>query len=262
VTVSPSQLGEPRQVVRTVFGCEPEAVAPRVVLSPFIPLKAFRRHVDEVTRELAPPFFFKGFSAVLDHRTVTVIHTGIGPSRIGDCLGFLALTPARRVCFAGAVGALHPEYRIGEFFQPTAVADGEGYSRYCREPFPHLAAAAPILSCPPEEDRGLEELLAAEGASLRRGRVFTVGSIVAESPENLRTLRTLGFDALEMELSAFYSGAARHRIAPAALTYVSDLPLTRSLWQQKTRGELEALRRAYRATPRLALRRAIAGPGG
>jgi purine-nucleoside phosphorylase len=252
----PPQLGNPRQVVRTVFGCEPEAVAPTVVLSPFVPLKAFRRHVQKVVAELAPPFFFKGFSAVFKERPVTVIHTGVGPSRIGDCLGFLALTPARRVCFAGAVGALNPEYQLGEFFVPTAAADGEGYSRYCREPFPQLAAAAPVVACPAEADGGPDVLLAAEKLCLHRGLVFTVGSIAFESPENLRTLRELGFDVLEMELSAFYTAAAHHGFAATSLTYVSDLPLTRSLWQEKTAEEREALRRAYRALPLLALRHA------
>lgn len=250
------QLGNPQQVVRTVFGCDPEVVSPNVVLSPFVPLKAFRRHVQEVVAELTPPFFFKGFCAVFEDRPVTVIHTGIGPSRIGDCLGFLAHTPARRVCFAGAVGALNPAYRIGEFFVPTAAADGEGYSRYCREPFPQLAAAAPVVPCPEEAPGELDALLAAEALRLHRGRVFTVGSIAFESPENLRTLLALGFDALEMELSAFYAAAAHHGFAATSLTYVSDLPLTRSLWQEKTAEEREVLRRAYRALPLLALRHA------
>ena len=254
----PPQLGSPQQVVRTVFGCDPEVVSPHVVLSPFVPLKAFRRHVQGIMAELAPPFFFKGFSAVFEERPVTVIHTGVGPSRIGDCLGFLALTPARRVCFAGAVGALNPEYRLGEFFLPTAAADGEGYSRYCREPFPQLAAAAPVVPCPPEVHGGPDALLAAEALRLHRGRVFTVGSIAFESPENLRTLRDLGFDALEMELSAFYTAAAHHGFEATSLTYVSDLPLTRSLWQEKTAEERDLLRHAYRALPLLALRHAVA----
>ncbi|HSH68649.1 MAG TPA: hypothetical protein VK997_01940 [Deferrisomatales bacterium] len=253
------QLGSPKQVVRTVFGCDPEIVSPNVVLSPFVPLKAFRRHVQEVVAELAPPFFFKGFRAVFEDHPVTVIQTGIGPSRIGDCLGFLSHTPAHRVCFAGAVGALNPAYRIGEFFVPTAAADGEGYSRYCRESFPQLAAEAPVIPCP-EAPGTLDALLAAEALRLHRGRVFTVGSIAFESPENLRALRELGFDALEMELSAFYTAAAHHGFQAISLTYVSDLPLTRSLWQEKTTEERELLGRAYRTLPLLALRHAV-NPG-
>ena len=258
---NPPQLGRPDRVVRTVFGCAPEEIAANVILSPFVPLKAFRRHVQEVVSELAPAFFFKGFSARFQNRPVTVIYTGVGPSRIGDCLGFLALTPASRVCFAGAVGALNPEYQIGEFFVPTAAADGEGYSRYCREPFSQLAGAAPEVPCPGDTDAGPDALLAAASLRLHRGRVFTVGSIAFERQENLHTLLALKFDALDMELSAFYAAAAHHGFAATALTYVSDLPLTRSLWQEKSAEELDRLRRAYRALPELALGLAVRADG-
>lgn len=253
---NPPRLGTAAQVVRTVFGCTPGDIAPSVVLSPFVPLKAFRRHLSTVTAELTPTFFYKGVSGVFAGQPVTIFHTGVGPSRIGDCLAFLSLTPARQVCFAGAVGALNEQYAIGDFCAPTAVADGEGYSRYSRAPFPELVAAAPVVTCTAGGGDGWRPLLAAEALPLHHSRVFTIGSIAFESPENLRTLRALGYDAVEMELSAFYAAATHHGLVAAALTYVSDLPLSRSLWQDKTPAEEEALRRAYRALPLLALRRA------
>jgi len=253
---NPPLLGTAEQVVRTVFGCATEDIAPSVVLSPFVPLKSFRRHLSTVTAELTPAFFYKGVTGVFAGQPVTILHTGVGPSRIGDCLAFLSLTPARQVCFAGAVGALNAQYSIGAFCIPTVVADGEGYSHYCRAPFAELAAAAPVVTCAAAGGDHWQSLLAAEALPLHHSRVFTIGSIAFESPENLRTLLALGYDAVEMELSAFYAAAAYHGLLAAALTYVSDLPLSRSLWQEKTPAEEEALRRAYRALPLLALRRA------
>lgn len=253
------ELGAPERVVEVVFGCRPEDVRPEVILSPFIPLRAFRRHLEEDVLELSPPFFFKGLTGSFGSRSVTVIATGVGPSRVGDCLGFLSFTPARRVFFAGAVGGLARGHAIGDFFVPTEVADGEGYTRYATRPFEDVAREAPAAALPEAPRQALERFLAAEGIRPVRGRVFTVGAITAESQENLHTLARLGYDAVEMELSAFRSAAALHGFEPTALTYVSDLPLGSSLWAEKTPEEQEALRTAYRLLPLLALRYLAAG---
>ncbi len=253
------ELGNPARVVRTVFGCAPEAVSERVVVTPFIPLKNFRRHVHGPVIELSPPFFYKGFTASFSGTRVTVIHTGVGPSRVGDCLAFLSLTPARRVAFAGAVGGLAPGLAIGDWFEPVEAADGEGFSRYLRDGFEAVVSAArrhPV----PEATRGtVRRLLEARGFRVHRGPVFTVGSIAAESPEHLRFLRRAGFDAVEMELSAFLAAAAHHGLEPAVFTYVSDLPLGKPLWEPLPPEQTEALRTAYRAAPLLALEWAAAG---
>lgn len=250
----PPRIGEPKRVLEVTFGCAPEEVAEDVVVTPFLPLRSFERHADEGTvRELAPPFFYKGLTGSFRGHPVTVILTGVGPSRVGDCVSILSLTPAKRVLFAGAVGGLGGGLAIGDFFLPVEAADGEGYTRYALRPFGEVAAAAPRIRC----DGGLEEALrrhlAGRGVALAEGRVFTIGSIAFESPENLRTLAAAGFDALEMELSAFYAAAARHGLLAAALTYVSDLPLASSLWQEKSADEEARLRAVYRFLPELCL---------
>jgi len=250
----PPKLGDPRRVVEVVFGCRPEDVAEDVVLTPFVPLKAFRRHVRDVTLELSPPFFYKGFTGTFGGRPVTVVSTGVGPSRVGDCVGFLSLTPARRVLFAGAVGGLADRHCIGEFFLPTAAADGEGYTRHAGSDFAATVRSAPLVRCPPGLGDSLSHWLARQGLPLHEGNVFTVGAITFESRENLETLAQHGYQAVEMELSAFFSAGALHGLAVAALTYVSDLPLRSSLWEEKGRDEQEALRSAYRSLPLLTLR--------
>ena len=253
------ELGSPERVVEVVFGCRPEDVSADVILSPFIPLRAFRRHLGEDVVDLSPPFFFRGITGRFAGRRVSVIATGVGPSRVGDCIGFLSFTPARRVFFAGAVGGLAADHEIGAFFVPTEVADGEGYTPYATRRFEEVVAAAPRLTFPEGTRGALERFLEAEGVGPISGRVFTVGAITAESRENLETLARLGYEAVEMELSAFCSASALYGFEPTALTYVSDLPLGSSLWAEKTPEEQESLRSAYRALPLLALRYLAAG---
>jgi len=252
--INPPLLGDPAKVLAVTLGCRPEEVAEDVVVTPFMPLKAFLRHMEaETVRELNPRFFFKGFTASFGGRPVTAVLTGVGPSRVGDLVSILSLTPARRVLFAGAVGGLNPEWSLGDFFIPTRAADGEGYTRYTGNDFAKVIASAPSVPCSTPMGTALESLLKGKNLPTRTGRVFTIGSIAFESRENLEALARAGFDALEMELSAFFSAAAHHGLAAAALTYISDLPLKSSLWQEKSPPEQETLGRAWRLLPRLCL---------
>lgn len=258
---NPVALGDPERVLRETLGCAPGDIAHDVILTPFFPLKAFARHVDEGSvRELAPEFFYQGFSATRRARPVTVLLTGVGPSRVGDCASLLSLTPARRLLFVGAVGGLHPDWAIGDFCVPEEAADGEGYARYRRDGFEKIVADAVTLRCEGGLEGELAQFLRARGAVVRGGKVFTIGSIAVECRENLETLALRGFDALEMELSAFYAAAGHHGFAAAALTYVSDLPLRSSLWEAKRPEEQTALRAAWRATPLHALEFLLARP--
>ncbi|MBI5440968.1 MAG: hypothetical protein HY900_07140 [Deltaproteobacteria bacterium] len=247
------KLGTAEEVTRVVFGCRPEDVAEDVVLSPFVPLKSFERHFDGSAKWLRPDFFYRGLTGIREGRRVTVLLTGVGPSRVGDCLGFLSLTPARRVLFAVAVGGLDPGHCLGDLFVPTEAADGEGYTRYLTRSFREVAETAPRVPCGTELARRAGAFLGGKGCAVRSGAVFTVGSVAFESPENLGALAELGFSAVEMELSAFFAGASYHGLEAAAFTYVSDLPLASSLWQAKSPAEAEALRSAYGSLPALCL---------
>lgn len=246
-------LGDPDKVVSVVFGCRPDEVAEAVVITPFVPLKAFRHHIEQERVTLSPPFFYKGFTAEAAGERVSVIHTGVGPSRVGDCLGFLALTPARRVVFAGAVGGLNQSHRIGEYFFATGATNGEGYTRYVQTPFADLVGSAVTVPCDGQFHAGTWNFLAKRGWKVHRGALFTVGCITCESRQNLEILRDFGHQAVEMELSAFFAAARHHGIEAAALTYISDLPLRTPLWADKDPAEQQALRKAYRALPNLAL---------
>jgi len=247
-------LGDPCRVVKTALGCAPEDIAPNVIITPFMPLKAFRRHFEkDSVKELSPPFFFDGLTGVYGGERITVIRTGIGPSRVGDCISILSMTPAQNVLFIGAVGALGAGHQIGDIFLPTEAADGEGYTRYLFNSFNAVVESAPIVACGGCLEADLAKFVKGRGLTVGQGRIFTIGSIAFESQENLQVLKDSGFDAIEMELSAFFAAAAYHQLAFAALTYVSDLPLLSSLWDKKSVEEKERLKDAYRSMPLLSM---------
>lgn len=252
--MNPPLLGDPGKVLMTTLGASPADIADNVIITPFIPLKSFARHLDpESITELNPRFFYKGLTGAGNGRRITVILTGVGPSRIGDAVSILSLTGAKRLLFAGAVGGLSEKLEIGRFMIPGEAADGEGYTRYTLESFEKIVGEAPVITCPGTLSDKLAGHLEGKGHAPARGRIFTIGTIAFESEENLRTIKDHGYDALEMELSAFFAAAARHGMDAAALTYVSDLPLKSSLWQEKTPEENLKLSAAWRALPALAV---------
>jgi purine-nucleoside phosphorylase len=61
------------------------------------------------------------------------------------------------------------------------------------------------------------------------GRVFTIGSILSESPGFLMALKDKGIAAIDMEISAVYTAAREAGIRASALLVVSDLPLEKGI---------------------------------
>lgn len=252
--LNPPALGDPAKVLKVTLGCRAEEIAENVIITPFVPLKSFLRHGEgwDVI-DLNPRFFYKGFTLKKKRNAVTVILTGVGPSRVGDLISLLALTGAKNLLFAGAVGGLRADLRLGDFLVPCEAADGEGYSRYVSESFGEVVEKARVYASSGTLGEALQAFLTKREVLPKSGKVFTIGSIAFESRENLLTLKEAGFDALEMELSAFYAGVALHGFEGAAITYVSDRPLESSLWQEKTVEEQEALSRAWRLLPQLSM---------
>lgn len=252
--INAPKLGDPLKVLEVTLGAGPEGVAEGVVITPFMPLKSFSRLVDEGSmRELAPRFFYRGFTATYRGSPVTVILSGVGPSRVGDLVSILSLTNCKRVVFVGAVGALRSDWSIGDAFLTVEAAEGEGYTRYALEDFSAIVEKARIVEGSGWSREELCARFGEEGIGVRTGRVFTIGSIAFEERENLELLAARGFDAIEMELSAFFAASARHGLRADALTYVSDLPLASSLWQSKSEEEKAGLARAWRTLPQIAL---------
>ena len=63
-----------------------------------------------------------------------------------------------------------------------------------------------------------------KGLPYRKANVFTIGSLFHETTEFLHRLEKHNFNAIDLELSAFFSAAKSANIPSSAVCYVTDRP--------------------------------------
>ncbi|MBU0683442.1 MAG: hypothetical protein ABIH85_06095 [Candidatus Omnitrophota bacterium] len=218
------------------FSIEPSVFPDTAVITPFIPVKNFEKNSKRITS-------FKGrvYSGVIleknKHR-FAVIRSGMGASFAGDAVLFMKNTSIRRIIFAGACGGLG-ETRIGDIVLCDKAFDGETFSKYHLPDFSmkQVFDKGTFKSANREYLKLAETFLFAklnEIGTVRTGTVFSIGSLLAETRQNLSEIDAQGFLGIDLELAAVYHAATASRIAAIGLIFVSDLPRTKPLWGNMT----------------------------
>lgn len=226
------------------FGAEPSVFSKRVILTPFLPLKRFESYCD--VDAVFKGRLYSGFTAAIKGRKITIVYTGIGSGLAGDAVLLLRCTKAEELVFAGTCGGLN-DCRIGDFIVSESAFNGEGFSKYHEKGFSieKLFGTERIISAHPAYTKKLMRFLeersmryAVRSMALKKGSIFTTGSLLAEERKNISFIQDKGFKGIEMELSAVYRAAEIAGIKAAGLLVVSDMPLTKGIW-----GELESFER-------------------
>ncbi|MFH1305214.1 MAG: hypothetical protein ABIH74_02285, partial [Candidatus Omnitrophota bacterium] len=170
-----------------------------------------------------------------------VVRCGIGPGLTGDAVLLMGATPVRRVIFVGACGGFGAS-RVGDIIVCEGAFDGEGFSRYHGHDFciEKILGNGGIIPADKGYTERLKKFISGRipgRDKIRSGNIFTTGSLLAEEARNMRAVEEKGFIGVDMELSAVYQAARTTRLAAAGLVFVSDLPLSRPLWE--TPADLE-----------------------
>jgi uridine phosphorylase len=160
----------------------------------------------------------------------------MGGALSGDCVLALAEAGAREVIFTGSCGGL-PPCGIGDVIVCTSALDGEGFSRY-HGPVDQAVSTINTETAH-KPDAGFSDIIyermvsmMGEGTGLYRGGIFTTGSLLSETPDNMRVLRDKGVIGIDMETSAVLCAARSRNIKAAAVMTVSDLPLYSPFWNK------------------------------
>ncbi|MBF0494783.1 MAG: hypothetical protein HQL28_06630, partial [Candidatus Omnitrophica bacterium] len=175
------------------------------------------------------------FVGEADGRNFTFVHSGIGDRLLGDAVLLMNGGPVRDVIFAGTSGGLK-NCVIGDIVAAESAFDGEGFSRYSAKDFSLSNLLQNGRTIPGNTDLtyhlcALKNMVSGNTPAVKKGDVFTIGSLLAETEENLVVLENSGFIGIEMELSAVYSAAAALGIRASGLLAVSDLPVKRPIWE-------------------------------
>jgi purine-nucleoside phosphorylase len=234
-------------VTRMVFHSDPEAIQPDVILLPYWQADLFSLWADKITT-IRPQVFYE---IEYKGRKFSLVRSGIGAPLAGDMTLALGCTPCKRLLFAGSVGGLQPDIRIGDLMIPEFSYSGDGYCRY-------LEPEAPEKDCMLEKVRPTQSLsstllhLAVEraeeaGVKVHQGPVFSIDTILSQFRLLDYFSGELGCVGIEMETAAVFKAARVVGIQCAALLSVSDVPVNkqtllegRSLQEQDHRKEIRS----------------------
>jgi purine-nucleoside phosphorylase len=229
------------RLFRYYFGCDPAEIKGTLILTPVIPLKKFADN-SEVKKS------FKGqlYSGIVisgKDEEFTVIHCGIGDRLTGDAVLLLERTSSREIIFTGTCGGFH-SCGIGDIILSEKAFNGEGFTRYYSgKDIQEILSSGEDIPAHPEYMSELKNVLVpgvAGGRNVIEGNIFTVGSLLAETPELLKAIEEKGYAGIEMELSAVYSAARAIGAKAVGLLTVSDTPKSKPLGEALTGSEKDA----------------------
>lgn len=192
-----------------------EARFPRcIIISPFLPVKT-------MAQQFGGGCAFKGnlFEGCIGDG-LAYVRTGIGASLVRDAL--LAFQDRKRaVIFIGSAGGLG-SLKIGDIFIAGEARDWRG--RYSpdaalKELFQSIAADTPVST----------------------GAVYSLEAVLDGEEVFLKAREEEGVSACELEVAVFYRTASERGLAALALLYITDLPLERRFWEERTEVEAASI---------------------
>ncbi len=122
---------------------------------------------------------------------------------------------ARRFWVLGWCGSIQKEIRIGDLLVPTGAVSEEGTS-------PHYPIGATEPGPDPRMLSALMGDLTSRGLAPRAGKVWSTDAIFRETVGKLRSYRSQGILAVEMEMSALFTVAIYRRVSLGGILVVSD----------------------------------------
>jgi len=222
-----------KEFFKFCFNITPEFLPETVIITPFIPLKKFTEHFRSV--ETFKGKLYSGVIAESGNTKFAVISSGMGACLAADAILLMECAPVRRVIFTGAAGGLG-ESRIGDIVLSETAFNGEGFSRYHETPSAIDTILNEKRSIPADRTytKETEEFLSTrlkDKNILKKGSIFTIGSILAETEETLTKIENKNFIGIDLELSSVYQAAKKINIQAVGLAVISDLPKKKPLWK-------------------------------
>ncbi len=230
----------PADVIRMTFQCDPDVIQSDVILMPWWQPGIYDLWVDSIatiTEDMV-------FEVVYDGKPISIIRSGIGAPQTGDIMLALGCTACERVVFAGSVGGLREDIRVGDLMIPEFSYCGDGYSRYLEPGFPpkdcFLDRAAPNLALSLALSRSVNRIAQEAGIPVHSGPVFSIDCILAQFSKLDDIIHSLGCIGIEMETAAVFKAAGMVGIQATALFSVSDVcVINKSLYSGRTEEEKE-----------------------
>jgi len=235
----------PEDVVKGTFGCEPDAIQRKVVVTPNWGPEVFGDAAVAVT-EIAVGIH-SVWQLSFAGSNLSLIRCGIGAPMAGNVVLALGCTACKNLIFAGSMAGLHANIHIGDLFVVERSICGDGFSRYLTSDMVptdcFLQLAAPAKGLTEHIRNQAANICHSQPTALHQGSVISLDCVLPEFFRLNYFLEELGCSGLEMETAAIFRAAHLVGIEAAALLIVSDTPLqNKSLYSGRTLEEREHVR--------------------
>lgn len=202
------------------FGLSENVVYDALVYAPsFTPYKLKMDGEFKVT-ELRAAGYCASYLVEKDDLKIAWIRTATCASNLLDYLLLCGELQFRKLIFIGSVGALKPEFDLGDVCTPLYSIAGTMTNVYLKEslkdyvPFEIVKADGAYVE-------SVVQLAKENGFELKKASVFCTDSIAMEYT-HLEEIRSFGTDLIEMETATFYAVAELMEVPAVALLVVSD----------------------------------------
>lgn len=164
--------------------------------------------------------YIAGFLVEKDGLKIAWIKIGSSDANCIDHIAICAELQFKRMIFIGAVGALKPDFSLGELCTPSYSIAGGYANIYLKE---SIQDYVPFEKTFPPVDyvNHVIDLGAENGIAIRKASVFCTASIALEY-YHLDEIKSFDTDLIEMETAAFYQMAELLEVPSVALLVVSD----------------------------------------
>jgi len=212
------------------FGCSHKDITENVIITPFVSLENFSS-ICKIEKSFKG-MLYSGKILSKNNKKLTVIKCGIGPGLMGDAVLLLGISYVKNIIFFGSCGGLK-DCELSDIILGEKAFNGEGFGLYYKQDFNikdvFLDNNYEKATCCYTEQ--LKKHVSKE-SKVKVGNIFTIGSLIAETKENLIYIENKGFLAIDMELSAVYKATEIISRNITSIMFVSDLPLKNPIWQQ------------------------------
>lgn len=200
------------QVKAYTYG-NPRLIADRIL---FIKREAmlgkYKEHLTNIHRFGNP---WQGITGEYHGQLITIIVTGIGPSRVGDAV-YALIRPDSLCLYSGTCGGIDKKLEIGDsFVADHAIGGGSFQFHFSDPPLAEISGDSRSLEL-------VKSLIAKRCNHVEHGTAFTTKSVVRGTDGNFWQSVPDKCQIIEMA-AAFYAAAKASSKKAAAHSWVSDL---------------------------------------
>lgn len=202
---------------KSLFGIEAHDIRENCILAPFL------------TKGLLPLFNLRRLKkgspySAASNSHYSFIHTGIGPTFLGDAVLYLKETNCKNIFLFGACGAT-PESKldVGDIICPPSALSVESFTQVLYKEFDSLKTH--------NADQELMNsiLKVNQSKNVKKTPCASFGSIKLEE-ENLDFLQKHNIGVVDLECAAFYAACQNIKRRATALLFITDIIKDRPLF--------------------------------